>query len=216
MFDILLSQGPIVFLVVLACLIAALSIHEFAHALAADKLGDPTPRLQGRLTLNPLAHLDPLGTILLVFIGFGWGKPVMFDPYNLKNPRRDAAFISLAGPVSNLSLALLAAIILRILFATVGPFTIFTSILQLIVYFNLLLALFNLIPIHPLDGGKIFIGFLPENEAEDAEKFLRRYGTLLLIFLIFPLVNGQSPVFMVISPVIDFLMRILLPSATVI
>ena len=97
-----LFNNPLSFLFWLVALAMAITIHEFAHAYTADRLGDPTPRLQGRLTLNPLAHLDPLGTLMLLLVRFGWGKPVQFDPFNLKNPRKDGALISLAGPASNL------------------------------------------------------------------------------------------------------------------
>src|SRR3990172_8857289 len=98
------SFNPVEFIFGLVALIVAITIHEFSHAAAAERLGDPTPRLQGRLTLNPLAHLDPLGTLMLILIRFGWGKPVQFDPYNLRHPRRDSAIISLAGPTSNIVL----------------------------------------------------------------------------------------------------------------
>src|SRR3989338_2044892 len=113
MLDLLFSN-PLVFAAAALSLLAAITVHEFAHAYAADRLGDPTPRLQGRLTLNPLVHLDPIGTLLLFVIGFGWGKPVQFDPYNLENPKRDAAIISFAGPVSNLILATIAALIFNL------------------------------------------------------------------------------------------------------
>src|SRR3972149_935093 len=100
----------------LVALIVAITIHEFSHALAAERLGDPTPRLQGRLTLNPLKHLDPIGTILLILVRFGWGKPVQFDPFNLRHPRRDSAIISIAGPVSNAIVAILASLLIQALF----------------------------------------------------------------------------------------------------
>lgn len=211
MIDILFSQGVIAFVVVFGSLIAAITIHEFSHAFAADRLGDPTPRLQGRLSLNPKVHLDTVGTLLLVMFGFGWGRPVMFDPYNLKNPRRDAAIISLAGPASNIILAILLAIILRLLG---GPFSIvssFTGIFTLIIFYNLLLAIFNLIPVHPLDGGKIFVGLLPASEAEEADHFLRRYGLFILILLILPIFGGRSPISAFIIPLIGSIMGILLP-----
>jgi Zn-dependent protease len=211
MIRILLESGPIVFLIVFISLILVVSIHEFAHAFVADRLGDSTPKLQGRLTLNPLAHLDLFGTILLLLVGFGWGKPVMFDPYNLRNPRRDAALISLAGPASNLLFAILAAIIYRIALVFIFPPAIFFNILFFIIYFNLLLAFFNLIPIHPLDGGKIFTGFLPASEAREADIFLKRYGLIILIFLVFPIFGGTSPLFIVLSPVVNFLLSILIP-----
>src|SRR3972149_8566479 len=109
----LIANNPIMFVIYLLALLIAITVHEFAHAKVADYLGDPTPRLQGRLSLNPLVHLDPLGMILLFLVGFGWGKPVMFDPFNLRNPRRDAALISIAGPGTNFVVALLLSLILR-------------------------------------------------------------------------------------------------------
>src|SRR3989344_3093930 len=150
----MLSQflvNPLLGLTWLLGLILATTIHEFAHALVADRLGAPTPRLQGRLTLNPLAHLDPLGTLMLLVTRFGWGKPVQFDPFNLQNPRRDTAIISLAGPVSNLATAALAATVIRL-------FPIAYPLLLPLIVLSVGLALFNLIPIHPLDGGKIILG----------------------------------------------------------
>lgn len=194
--------------------IVAITIHEASHAFAADRLGDPTARLMGRLSLNPLVHYDPIGTsllLLLVFmralglpvIPFGWAKPVQFDPYNLKNPRRDSALISLAGPASNLLLATSAALLVRF----VGG----AGLLLPIITLNVVLAIFNLVPIHPLDGGKIFIGLLPAREAAEADNFLSRYGMVILFFLIFPSINGTSPLFAVISPVINFVLGFLLP-----
>jgi len=108
-----LFTNPLLFFVWILSLLIAISVHEAAHAYSAEYLGDPTPRLQGRTTLNPLAHLDPLGTLMLLLFRFGWGRPVQFDPYNLANPRRDAALISLAGPTSNLILATLASLFIR-------------------------------------------------------------------------------------------------------
>lgn len=212
MIRIIQESGPLVFLVVFLSLILVISIHEFAHAFAANRLGDETPKSQGRLTLNPFAHLDLLGTILLLLVGFGWGKPVIYNPFNLKNPRRDAALISLAGPASNLFFAIIiSAIFFRLDLVTIIPTSIVFNILYYIIYFNLLLAFFNLIPIHPLDGGKIFTGFLPASESREADIFLRRYGLFILILLIFPIFGGVSPIFRVLSPVINFLMGVLIP-----
>lgn len=109
------------FLIFIPALLIALSVHEAAHAWAADRLGDPNPRLDGRLSLNPLRHLDPIGTLMLVIFHFGWGKPVAFDPFNLRRPKRDAALISLAGPTANLILAVLAAVLIRF-FPLIGLF----------------------------------------------------------------------------------------------
>jgi Zn-dependent protease len=208
MFEIFTSAGPLAFFIVFGSLVISITVHEFAHAFAADKLGDPTPRVQGRLSLNPLAHLDPLGTIMILIAWFGWGKPVMFDPYNLKNPRRDAAFIGLAGPVSNFILATLLSILLRIL--PLPP--LIQLVFVYIIYLNLILGIFNLIPIHPLDGGKILIGFLPKNLALEWNAVLNQYGMLILIFLIFPF-TGRSPISLLISPIINILLSLLLPGS---
>lgn len=201
----------------------AITIHEAAHAWMADRLGDPTPRLMGRLSLNPIRHYDPIGTTLLLVlvviralgapvIPFGWAKPVRFDPFNLDNPRRDAALISLAGPASNFITAIIAAILIRGVIAGGAAYAILVPLIML----NIVLGIFNLVPIHPLDGGKIFIGLLPESEAREADIFLRKYGTIILIFLIFPTIGGQSPLFGVIGPIINLFLNFLLPGNGVI
>src|SRR3990167_6166104 len=110
-----LFTNPLLFFIYMVALLLAIAVHEFSHALAADYLGDPTPRLAGRLKLNPLVHIDGMGLLFLLFFGFGWGKPVGFDPYNLKNPRKDAAIISLAGPFSNFILAILLSFLLKLI-----------------------------------------------------------------------------------------------------
>ena len=184
---------------------AAITIHEFAHALAADRLGDPTPRLQGRLTLNPLAHLDPLGTLMLVLFRFGWGKPVQFDQFNLRNPRRDAMLISIAGPVSNLLTAVLATILLRLLPSNLLAFLIF----QPFIVISVVLAVFNFVPIHPLDGGKILSGILPLSLAREWEQIQTQFGTILLIMMVLPW-GGTAPIFYLTGPVVQFILGILL------
>lgn len=221
-----ISNSPLAFLYWLIALIVAITIHEFSHALVADRLGDPTPRLQGRLTLNPLAHLDPLGTIMLIIARFGWGKPVVFDPFNLRHPRRDAAFISLAGPASNLILASVCALVLRFLFSFHVPIAssysalalvnyLVIGLLQPIIVLNVVLAVFNLVPIHPLDGFKIVGGILPEEYAHQWAE-LEPYGLIFLLFLILPLFGGISPISQLISPVINALLQILLPMSSII
>ena len=191
-------------------LIIAITIHEFSHALAAERLGDPTPRLQGRLTLNPLAHLDPIGTILLILVRFGWGKPVQFDPFNLRNPRRDGALISIAGPASNMIVAIICALLFRIPMPAALSYLLFV-ILQM----NVVLGIFNLVPIHPLDGFKIVEGILPEEQAREWHQ-LERFGMIFLIFLLFPIFGGTAPIQRIISPVINFLIRILMPATPLI
>lgn len=215
MLDFLLSN-PILFLAWALALIVAITVHEFAHAWMAEKLGDPTPRLQGRLTLNPLAHLDPLGTLMLLLVRFGWGKPVQFDPFNLKNPKRDSALISLAGPASNLILAGVLSILLRLFSSPFSSLYFLTGILLPIIILNVMLAVFNLIPIHPLDGGKIIVGLLPDEDAHRVDSFLHQYGLILLMFMILPLWNGRSPIFFLINPVINFIFSILLPGQTIV
>jgi len=198
-------SSPLSFLTSLLAIVAAISIHEFAHALAADRLGDPTPRLQGRLTLNPLAHLDPIGTLMLILFRFGWGKPVQFDPFNLRNPRRDTMLISIAGPASNLLAAAAAAILLR--FLPNNLLTILT--IQPFIIISVVLAVFNFVPIHPLDGGKILAGILPLSLARELEQIQAQFGTILLIMMILPW-GGTAPIFYLTGPVIQFLLQLLL------
>lgn len=204
----LLRTNPMEFLVLAVALIGALTIHEFAHAWAADRLGDPTPRSQGRLTLNPLAHLDPLGTLLLFVAGFGWGKPVLFDPYNLRTPRRDIPLIAAAGPLSNILLAFVAALLVFILpHPWNGSAAIFFHI-------NVALAAFNLIPLAPLDGSKILQGLLPKRLAYEFEETLSRYGFILLLLFIFPIAGGVAPVSYILGPLIAGIKTILVIAAS--
>lgn len=202
----------------------AITIHEASHALAADKLGDPTPRMMGRLSLNPLVHYDKIGTTLLLglvllraigvpVIPFGWAKPVMFDPYNLKNPRKDSAIISLAGPLSNLTLAAILSAIVRISSHFYLSLSYFSNLLIPIILLNLVLAVFNLIPVYPLDGHKILLGVLPFGKSREFDFFMRRYGTLVLFFLIFPVFGGISPVSVIVTPVLRFFVNLFLPGS---
>jgi len=184
-------------------LIIAVTIHEFSHALVADKLGDPTPSLAGRISLNPLKHLDPVGTIMLLIFRFGWGKPVPFDPFNLRHPKRDSALIALAGPTSNLILAAFLSIILKL-----SALPLLALLIPLIIM-NINLAVFNLIPIPPLDGSKILYGILPLDWAEEYNAFMKDYGILLLILLILP-IGGSSLVIKLILPVINLLLSFLI------
>jgi len=211
-----------IFLFIFAFLFS-LAIHEAAHAWMADRLGDPTARIEGRLSLNPLRHLDPLGTLLTFFlivsgspIIFGWGKPVPFDPFNLRNPRRDTALISLSGPLSNLILATLLAIIIRLghLFLGATGFRL-EMILSPIIQLNVTWGLFNLLPLHPLDGGKVLVGFLPSDLAYKWDEILHQYGLIILIFLVFPFA-GTPPLFLILSPLARLVLAILLPGTPLI
>ena len=198
----LLYQSPIDFAIYAIGLVIAITIHEFSHAFVADKLGDPTPRIHDRVNLNPLSHLDPIGTLAILIAGFGWGKPVVIDPYNLENPKRDSLIISLAGPASNLILAIILAILLKFL-------PLFAFLIIPIITLNIALGIFNLVPIPPLDGSKIIEGLLPRLQAYEWEQFANRYGFLLLLLLVMPLGNG-SIISLVISPIISFVINILI------
>lgn len=207
--------------------VVAITIHETSHAWMADRLGDPTPRVMGRLSLNPLVHYDPIGTTLLFVlvilralgvpvIPFGWAKPVRFDPYNLENPRRDAALISFAGPFSNLALAATLGVVGRFAASPFSPLSGLSTILAPFIILNVVLAIFNLVPIHPLDGGKILVGLLPYSKARGVDLFLNRYGFIILLFLIFPVLGGVSPIFLILSPILNVFLGILLPGSPVI
>lgn len=204
--------------VFLGSLLIAVTVHEFSHAWMADRLGDPTAKLKGRLTLNPLAHLDPVGTILLLTIGFGWGKPVPVYPGNFRNPRKDEALVSAAGAGSNLLLAVILSLILRsTLYAPVSAaLNLFAVIIAFLIRLNVMLAVFNLVPVSPLDGGAVLVGILPEDLAREVSLFLKKNGLLLLIILVFPLFGGSSLIFRIISPVINFLLSVLIPGSGII
>lgn len=181
----LLFQNPIMFLAWACALVIAISVHEFSHAAMATYLGDPTAKLQGRLTLNPLAHLDPWGTLLLLLAGFGWGKPVPFNPYNLRTQRYGPALVSMAGPFSNLIMVIFFSLVLKYIYPMfgLGLDSALFQFLYTLVLINAVLMTFNLIPIPPLDGSRLLFALLPPS-AENVKIFLERYGFLILIGLI--------------------------------
>jgi len=181
-------------------LIFSVIIHEVSHGFAADKLGDPTPRLQGRLTLNPLKHLEPVGsfivpliTTVLFHFTFGWAKPVEYNPYNIKNKRKGEFLIALAGPASNLLLALIFSLIIRLILSTTGTIGPFVEISACIVFINIILALFNLIPLPPLDGSKLLFAILPHQYGR-FRMTLERYAPLFIIIVVFFLWEIISPI----------------------
>ncbi len=169
-------------------ILLALAFHEFSHGWVADRLGDPTARNAGRLTMNPFVHLDLMGTIMLFLVHMGWAKPVPVNPYNLHNPKRDMVLVSLAGPASNMLMALAFGLVLRS-FDHGGIFANFTlpkAVLLAIVYgviINISLAVFNMIPIPPLDGSRILGGLLPTHLEREYRK-LDRYGPMLVLVLV--------------------------------
>lgn len=213
----LIGQDNGLFLVVVASSLFALLIgvgfHEACHAFMANSLGDRTPASQGRTTLNPFAHLDPAGTLMMLFIGFGWGKPVQFNPWGLRvSPKAATLLVSAAGPLSNFLAAFLLA--LPIKFGWVPYINPFDQVLGLsgrdeyvglfltgAVYLNVILGTFNLVPLEPLDGFKVALGLLPDSLASEFVK-MRKYGVgPLMLLLVLPLATGYDPLFRVIGPV---------------
>lgn len=180
-----LNMGVDMLVLRAAAVLLALALHEYAHAVAAVRLGDPTPRLQGRLTLNPLAHLDPFGTIMLFLFSFGWAKPVIVDPRNFRNPRRDMMWVALAGPVSNILLAFALSRVAPYILAFVPPSAVRATFLflQVSIQLNIWLAVFNMLPVPPLDGSKVLAGLLPARHAYRYLMF-ERYGPIVLLILV--------------------------------
>ena len=202
----MLFNLPLEILVLLIpSLMFALSFHEFSHAWMAKKCGDNTAADLGRLSLNPISHLDPIGSIMILFVGFGWAKPVPVNSYSLNNPRKDMMKIAAAGPISNLLLALIASLIFRVN-SIIG-----LNLDYLLFYFiqiNISLAVFNMIPISPLDGSQIFTGYLSKNNPDLATK-IQAYGPQVLLGLIlFGYITGFSIIWLFISPIVKVFMYI--------
>lgn len=197
-------------------LVIAFTVHEFAHAWTANSFGDQTPKDNGRLTLNPLVHLDPFGSLLLLVAGFGWAKPVPVNPYVL-NRRSPSAFmwVSLAGPLSNLLMAIVAAIPIRLglIQYQISTSKIFPTAYEFAIEFiiiNLALMLFNLIPLAPLDGEKVLDFFLPQNLRYGWNK-IKLYGPIILLALVFVLpMIGIDLISMVLTPALSGLLRVLI------
>lgn len=180
-------------------------VHECAHGYVANALGDPTPKLQGRLTLNPLKHLEWFGSFIvplitsMIGLGFGWARPVIINPYNFKNPKRDELLVAIAGPLSNILLAVVFALALRFMIgaATIsGPFAEgLAAIFAIIIFVNITLAIFNLIPVPPLDGSKVLFAFIPAH-ATQVRVFLERFSFIfivLVILIIWPIMRPLIP-----------------------
>jgi len=198
----MLFRVPIeVLILLIPVLVFALVFHEFSHAWVANKLGDPTARYSGRLTLNPLAHLDPFGSLMILFVGFGWAKPVPVDSRYLANPRVDMMKIAIAGPAANLLLAFVGGTIIRTGLVD-GSITL--MILLRFTQINIMLAVFNMIPIPPLDGSQIFSGIMSRKNPELVYK-LQMYGPQILLGLIMiGYFTKISPIWIVMSPFVNF------------
>lgn len=171
-------------------LIVAATVHEFAHAYVADRLGDPTPRSQGRLTLNPLAHLDLLGSLLILLAGFGWAKPVQINPANFNDWRRDSIIVAAAGPLANVTFLFILGVPYKLGLVESGMAGgVLGTLLLVMIRINAMLAVFNLLPVPPLDGSKILMGVLPPAQAISYAR-LQPYGVLILLLLVMTNVLG--------------------------
>ena len=188
-------------------LIMSVVLHELSHGYMADRLGDPTPRLQGRLTLNPLKHLDPMGSVIVPLITsmfgvtFGWAKPVEYNPYNIKNKRQGEFLIAAAGPLSNLTLAVIFGTIMRFAVNAETITSPFIEVLTYIVIINIVLAIFNLIPLTPLDGSKLLFALLP-NQYGRLRMTLEMYAPLFILIVVFFL-------WKIVSPIIPFVFQVI-------
>jgi len=207
-----MPTNPLQLLIFIPNILFAITIHECAHAWSANRLGDPTARLMGRITLNPIAHLDPIGVLCFIFAGFGWGKPVPVNPFNLRNPRRDDMLVSVAGPVSNL----IAAVAFGLLFRAAIPFVqakgsvlwVLANLAHAGVQLNVVLALFNLIPLYPLDGSHVLEGLLPRSVQSVYESF-KSYGTTILLVVILLGSFANIPILsVVLGPPVSFLTKL--------
>ena len=193
---------PEVLVLLIPVLLFALVFHEFSHGWVANKLGDPTAKYAGRLTLNPMAHLDLFGSLMILFVGFGWAKPVPVNSRYLTNPRTDMMKIAFAGPASNLLLAFIAGSLIRL----TGNMGVLSSMLIMFAQINIMLAVFNMIPIPPLDGSQIFSGLMIRHNPDLVIK-LQVYGPQILMGLIlFGMLTRISPIWWLISPFVNFFM----------
>ncbi len=205
-----LLQDPLMMVFFAVALITALTVHEFSHAYVANSLGDDTARLQGRISLNPLKHLDPAGTLMIVIasligFGIGWGKPVPVNPYRLRmDPRAGMALVAAAGPISNLFQAAVGSLLLRSgIFST----SVITQFIVILIVVNISLAVFNMLPISPLDGFRVLVGILPSDLANLLAK-LAPFGPGLLILLVFVLPGVLRAYFdWIAGPIIELMLR---------
>ena len=197
-------------LIILPGILIGFSFHEFAHAFFSDKLGDPTPREQGRLTLSPLVHIDIIGFIMIILVHFGWAKPVQINPRYYKNPLRDEIIVSVAGPLTNLAISIIFAMILKIYigsgfsdFFSPDISLILIEIIKATIAINIILFIFNLLPIPPLDGSHVLLLLLPRKYFK-AKMFINKYGILFLLILVLTPLSG----FLIFYPA-DYIIEII-------
>lgn len=183
MFSTIFSQ-PVLFVAWLVAFLIALSVHEFSHALVGNWLGDQTAKRLGRLTLNPLAHIDPFGLLAVIFIGFGWGKPVPYNPYNLKWSKWGPVAVAAAGPISNFLLAVVSGIVLVILGPRLGAGNLLVMFLMIFAELNIALMVFNLVPLPPLDGSKALLAVLASPKYAAARVWIETKGPMVLLAII--------------------------------
>lgn len=217
MLDIFSKEGLITFLYTLPALLLSLSIHEYAHAWVAYKLGDINQKIKGRLTLNPFAHIDPIGFLSIILIGVGWGKPVSVDDRTFKDSKKGMMLTALAGPMSNLILAIVVTVILKLLMvfgvlnsmvdSTIGG--ILVSMLIYIIQFNVVFCVFNLIPIPPLDGSKVLAYFLPQR-ARGFMYTLERYSFFIIMIIYFTGLTSVliQPGYALVSKLLDWILML--------
>lgn len=222
----LLPGEPLTFLVLVGCgvlaLTVAITVHEFSHTLVANGLGDTTGKRQGRLSLNPLRHLDPVGTVMILLAGFGWGKPVPVNPHSLAHGSMGTTLVAAAGPLSNLMVAFLLAVPIKmgildftgLQFYSMrdlvsnGSLDLLSALVTLIIILNLFLAVFNLIPLAPLDGSRVLEGFIPR-EQSDSYARLQQYGPVILIGVIMmDYMSSFSILGTLMGPVVEVLLSI--------
>ena len=203
------SIEPEIIILLIPALVFSLSFHEFAHAWMAYRLGDNTAARLGRLTLNPISHLDPIGLLALLLMGFGWAKPVPVDPRYLENPKKDMVKVAAAGPISNIILAVVAALALRLLFSTDLLTDNIKTFLIIFMQINITLAVFNLLPVSPLDGSQILTPFLEKHFSFDLVWKMQVYGPRVLFFIIiFSMVTDIHIFSFIINPIFNFFIYI--------
>jgi Zn-dependent protease len=190
-------------LINIPAVLIAITVHEFSHAYAAVKMGDRTPQYYGRLSLNPLDHLDPIGTLMLIIFRFGWAKPVPINPYNFRDYKKGTVIVALAGPLSNFALALVSSLVARLVIPF--GFSYLNIFIDTLIFINIALAIFNLIPIPPLDGSRLLILVVPPRY-EYILGWLERYGFFIIIFIIAftPLISW------IVEPIANFFFNLFL------